>query len=141
MRTPVRSVPAAVERWIARARWFRPLDALAAWLGAWGLLALLLEHAPALVSAVAALALVALMAFVPSVRRRWRPLSGLVSLSGSHGLRPGDRAWLVLPERVEPVIVTARRRLRLVVARPDGEPSEGLEVRRTRVLVVPSRRD
>ena len=51
-------------------------------------------------------------------------------------LKPGDRAWLVLPERIEPVIVTARRRLRLVVARAD-QVAEGLEVRRTRVLVVP----
>jgi hypothetical protein len=52
-------------------------------------------------------------------------------------LKPGDHAWLVLAERVEPVSVTARRRRRLVVASPD-QGSEGLEVRRTRVLVVPS---
>jgi hypothetical protein len=63
----------------------------------------------------------------------------LISLSVSRALRPGDRAWLVLPRHVEPVIVTARRGLRLVVARPD-QGAEGMEVRRTRVLVVPPAR-
>jgi hypothetical protein len=141
MRSPVRFLPARVERWASRARWLRTLDALAAGLVVWGLLALWLEHVAPLVSAVAAAGLVGLVALARSVRRRWRPLSAVVSLSVSRGLRPGDRAWLVLPERVEPVIVTARHRLHLVVARPDQGPSEGLEIRRTRVLVVPSRRD
>jgi hypothetical protein len=80
--------------------------------------------------------LVGLAALVGPLRRRWRPLGGLISLSVSRALRPGDRAWLVLPRHVEPVIVTARRGLRLVVARPD-QGAEGMEVRRTRVLVVP----
>ena len=90
-------------------------------------------------SAVAAAVLVGLAALVSPIRRRWRPLGALISLSVSRALRPGDRAWLVLPQHVEPVIVTARRRLRLVVARPDQDLAEGLEVRRTRVLVVPAR--
>jgi hypothetical protein len=45
-----------------------------------------------------------------------------------------------VPGRAEAVIVTARRRLRLVVARPDQGPAEGIEVRRTRVLVLVDRR-
>jgi hypothetical protein len=61
----------------------------------------------------------------------------VVSVSVSQSLRPGDHAWLVLPERIEPVIVTARRGLRLVVASPH-QGSEGLSVRRTRILVVPA---
>jgi hypothetical protein len=136
MRSPVRSLPARVERWASRTRWLRTLDALVAWLAVWGLVAFLLDHVTPLASAVAAAALVGLVALARPLRRRWRPLSGLVSLAVSRGLRPGDRAWLVLPDRVEPVIVTARRRLRLVVARPDQGPTEGLEIRRTRVLVV-----
>ena len=87
--------------------------------------------------AVAAPMLVGLAALASPVRRRWGPIRALVALSVSRALRPGDRAWLVLPTHIEPVIVTARRRLRLVVARPDQGSMEGLEVRRTRVLVVP----
>ncbi len=81
--------------------------------------------------------LIGLAALAGPVRRRWRPIGALVSLSVSRALRPGDRAWLVLPRHIEPVIVTARRRLRLVVARPDQGSTEGMEVRRTRVFVVP----
>ena len=140
MRTPVRSLPPTVERWISRARWLRWLDALVAWLVVWLFLALWLEHATPVALPVAALALVGLAALAHPVRRRWRPVSALVSLSVSRRLRPGDRAWLVLSEHIEPVIVTARRRLRLVVARPDQGPTEGLEVRRTRVFIVPPAR-
>jgi len=136
MRSPVRSLPPTVERWAARARWLRWLEAFGAWLVVWLALALLWEKAPPLAPAIAALAVVGLAALASPLRRRWRPVSALVSLSASRRLKPGDRAWLVLPERIEPVIVTARRRLRLVVARAD-QVAEGLEVRRTRVLVVP----
>jgi hypothetical protein len=137
MRAPVRSLPPSVQRWASRARWLAWLDALLAWLGVWGLLAALSETAPAGASAVAALVLVGVAALARPLRRRWRPIRALVSLSVSRALRPGDRAWLVLPRHIEPVIVTARRRLRLVVARPDQGSAEGMEVRRTRVLVVP----
>jgi hypothetical protein len=138
MRAPVRSLPPSVQRWASRALWLAWLDALLAWLSVWGLLAVLSETAPAGASAVAALVLVGVAALARPLRRRWRPIRALVSLSVSRALRPGDRAWLVLPRHIEPVIVTARRRLRLVVARPDQGSAEGMEVRRTRVLVVPS---
>jgi hypothetical protein len=137
MRTPVRSLPPTVEHWASRVRCLRWLDALAAWLLVWGFLALMLETKTLVASAVAALVLVGLAALAGPVRRRWRPVGALVSLSVSRGLTPGDHAWLVLPRHVEPVIVTARRRLRLVVARPGQGSTEGLEVRRTRALVLP----
>jgi membrane protein YdbS with pleckstrin-like domain len=137
MRTPVRAVPQKVERAANRARWLRWLDALVTWLVAWGVVALMWETATSSASAIVALLLVALAAFIGPARRRWRPVSAIASLSVSRRLKPGDHAWLVLPERVQPVIVTARRRLRLVVASPD-QGTEGLEIRRTRVLVVPA---
>lgn len=139
MRSPVRSLPPSVQRWASLAQWLGWLDAAAAWLAVWGLLALLAEKTPAVATAVVALVLVGLAALAGPVRRRWRPIRALVSLSVSRPLKPGDRAWLVLPRHIEPVIVTARRRLRLVVARPDQGAAEGMEVRRTRVLVIPPR--
>jgi len=110
---------------------------MAAWLLVWGCLALMPGTMTPAASAVAALMLIGLAALAGPVRRRWRPIGALVSLSASRALRPGDRAWLVLPRHIEPVIVTARRRLRLVVARPDQGSTEGMEMRRTRVFVVP----
>jgi hypothetical protein len=136
MRSPVRPLPPNVGRWASRARWIRWLDALAAWLLAWAALALAQRSLTPVATAIVAAVLVGLAALVGPVRRRWRPLGALISLSVSRALRPGDRAWLVLPRHIEPVIVTARRGMRLVVARPD-QGSEGMEVRRTRVLVVP----
>jgi hypothetical protein len=138
MRSPVRALPPGVERWVWRARWLGWLEALAVAVVVWPLLALWLADLPPLASAILALGLVGLAALVPALRRRWRPIRALVSLSASRGLRPGDHAWLLLPDYIEPVIVTARRRLRLVVARSGQGPTEGLEVRRTRVLVVPA---
>lgn len=137
MRTPVRAVPANVERAVARARWLRWVDAALTWLVTWAVVALLWETAPATASAIVALLAVALVALVGPIRQRWRPVSALTSLWVSRHLRPGDHAWLVLAESIDPVIVTARRGLRLVVASP-RQRSEGLAVRRTRVLVVPS---
>jgi len=136
MRSPVRPLPAEVESWTSRVRWLRWLEALATALVLWLILLVVIDGPPGLL-AVAAVIVVGLAALVTPLRRRWRPISALVGLSVSRELRPGDRAWLVLPGRAEPVIVTARRRLRLVLARPD-QASEGLEVRRTRVIVVPA---
>ena len=136
MRSPVRPLPPNVGRWASRARWLRWLDALVAWLLVWAALALGLRTLTPAATATAAAVVVGFAALVGPLRRRWRPLGALILLSVSRALKPGDRAWLVLPRHVEPVIVTARRRLRLVVARPD-QGAEGMEVRRTRVLVVP----
>ncbi len=136
MRTPIRTVPYTVERWTARLRYLRWLDALAAWLLAWPIAALVLERAADAEAFVAAIG-VALLALVRPLRLRWRPVSAWIGVAVSRGLRPGDRAWYVTPGRAELVIVTARRGLRLVVARPGLGSAEGLEVRRTRVLIVP----
>jgi hypothetical protein len=136
MRTPIRPLPHAVARWASRVRYLRWLDALVAWLALWALLAVALTL-PLQAQAVLAAALAGLLALLPPLRLRWRPVSGAVGLRLSRSLRPGDRAWYVVPGRAEAVIVTARRRLRLVVARPGQGPAEGIEVRRTRVLVVP----
>jgi hypothetical protein len=135
MRTPVRAIPVTVERWVSRARWLRWLDAVVAVALLWPLMAVVLEVA-AVPSGVATLTLVGALAFIRPLRLRWRPASALVALAVSRQLRPGDVAWCVFPGRVERAIVTARRGCRLVVARPDQGPSEGLELRRTRVLVI-----
>jgi hypothetical protein len=139
MRSPVRAVPPNVERAVARVRWLRWVDALLTWLVAWGGVALAWETSMPSTSAIVALLAVTLAALPGSIRRRWRPVSALVSLWVSRRLKPGDHAWLVLDERIDRVIVTARRRLRLVVASPN-QGSEGIAVRRTRILVVPSSR-
>ena len=137
MRSPVRAVPPNVERAATRARFLRAVDAVLAWLVGWAVVAVALDTATASTSAIVALVGVVLVALLGPVRRGWRPVSALASVSASRRLRPGDHAWLVLPERIEPVIVTARRGLRIVVASPH-QGSEGLSVRRTRILVVPS---
>ena len=137
MRSPMRAVPPNVERAAARGRWLRWIDALVTWLVAWGGVALAWETSRPSTSAIVALLAVALAALPGPIRRRWRPVSAPVSLWVSRHLRPGDHAWLVLDERIDRVIITARRGLRLVVASPN-QGNEGLTVRRTRVLVVPS---
>ncbi len=136
MRTPIRAVPYSVERWTTRVRYLRWLDALAAWVFLWGVVALWLERDADVEASLAAIG-VGLLALVRPIRVSWRPVSAWVGLNVSRGLRPGDRAWYVTPGRAELVIVTARRRRRLVVARPGLGSAEGLEVRRTRVLIVP----
>lgn len=138
MRSPARTIPVAVERWATRAGWLRWLDGVTAAVLVWPFVALSLETPPA-ASAIVALMLVGGAACLHPLRVRWRPVSALVSLSASRSLRPGDLAWCIFERRVERVIVTARRRLRLLVARPDQGPAEGLEVRRTRVFVIPDR--
>jgi hypothetical protein len=138
VRTPAQAIPVTVERWARRARWLRWLDAMTTVVIVWPFVMLTLETPP-VAGAIVAAALVGAAALVRPLRLRWRPASGLVGLSASRGLKPGDLAWCILEHRVERVIVTARRRLRLVVARPDQGAAEGLEVRRTRVLVVPAR--
>ena len=47
-------------------------------------------------------------------------------------------ATYVRPGRAERVLITARRRTRIVIVRLNDEGAEGLSVRRTRVLLVPA---
>jgi hypothetical protein len=134
--TPIRPLPEGVARWSARARWLRWLDALAAGVLVWGLVAAKLpDVGPGLQAAAAAL-VVGLLGAITPIRLRWRPISGLVRLWLSRTLAPGDRAWYVRPDAPELVIVTARRGLRLTVTVPGRGSAEGLSVRRTRVLLL-----
>jgi hypothetical protein len=135
VRAPIPPIPDAVARWTVRVHWLRRLDALVAWLWAWGLLALFADLRPA-VQALVAAALVAAVACLPAIRAAWRPVSAAVGLGLSRGLAPGHRAWYVRPGAAELVIVTARRGLRLTIAAPGRTVAEGMDVRRTRVLLL-----
>jgi hypothetical protein len=137
MRSPIRTLPLPVERWAARLRYLRWLDGLVAWFALWLIVRRALPRVPADAAGVGAIVIVVLVALAPPIRRGWRPVSAAVGLALSRKLRPGDRAWYITPGRAEPVIVTARRGVRLTIARPDLGVAEGLEVRRTRVLLVP----
>ena len=138
MRSPLRPLPAAVTRWTAAARVLGWLDALAAYLAIWGGAAVALPSASRASLAVLAALVVALGALLRPLRVRWRPVRGAVALVLSARLSPGDQAWYVRPGHAERVLVTARRRTRVVIARLDDEGAEGLSVRRTRVLLVPA---
>ena len=131
-------MPAAVERWIAAVRALRWLDMLAAWVVIWGVGAIALPSASRGSPAVLAAVIVALGGLVRPLRARWRPVSGAVALMMSARLGPGDHAWYVRPGHAERVLVTARHRARIVIVRLGDEASEGLGVRRTRVLLVPA---
>ena len=136
MTTPMRPVPADVRRWLARRRWLRWADALLAWL----LLAAagLALRGPERADVVAGLAavVVAAGAWWQPLRVRWRPVTGWVGLRVSRDLRPGARAWYLGAHEATLVVVTARRGVRLVIARPGLAQDEGMSVRRTRVLVL-----
>lgn len=136
MRSPSRPIPDAVERWARRATALRVADALVAWLAAWVVLAALAGWGTPSEPAVLAAVAVGCAAFLRPLRVRWRPVSAWVGISVARPLRPGDRAWFIRPRQVEPVIVTARRGHRFVVAQP-GSAAEGLEVRASRVFLLP----
>ena len=136
MGTPIRPLPGDIARWSTRARWIRRLDALAGAGLIWGLLAVMLPGVGVGLQAVTAAVIAGLLGAATPIRARWRPISGPVGLWVSRLLAPGDRAWYVRPDGPEPVIVTARRGLRLTVAVPGRGAAEGLSVRRTRVLVL-----
>ena len=138
MRSPLRPLPAAVTRWTAAARVLGWLDALAASLAIWGGAAVALPSASRASLAVLAAAVTALGALLRPLRVRWRPVRGAVALVLSARLSPGDQAWYVRPGHAERVLVTARRRTRVVIARLNDDGAEGLSVRRTRVLLVPA---
>ena len=138
MTTPLESLPDSVARWISRVAWLRWADALVAWIGLWGALAALLAPILARYAAAVSLACLALGLAIRAVRVRWRPVSGWVGLAVSRTLRPGDRAWYVRSRQADLVVVTARHGARVVIARPDLGADEGLNVRRTRVLLIPA---
>jgi hypothetical protein len=139
MRSPSRPIPAAVERWTRWASALRAADALAGWVAGWIALGIAGGWSTVSEPAILAAVLVACAAFLRPLRVRWRPVSAWVGVSVARPLRPGDRAWFVRPRQAEPVIVTARRGLRFVVAQP-GSASEGLEVRASRVILLPDER-
>ena len=138
MRSPLRPLPAPVERWTTAARALRWLDALASWRAIWGVLAIALPSASDVSLAAVSALVVVLGALVRPLRARWRPLSGVVALMLSSRLAPSDHAWYVRPGHAGRVLVTARHRTRVVIVRLADEGSEGLGVRRTRVLLVPA---
>ena len=138
MRSPLRPLPAAVTRWTATARVLGWLDALAAYFAIWGGAAVALPSASRASLAALAALVAALGALLRPFRVRWRPVRGAVALVLSARLSPGDQAWYVRPGHAERVLVTARRRTRVVIARLNDEGAEGLSVRRTRVLLVPA---
>jgi len=138
MRSPLLLMPAAITRWTATARVLGWLDALAAYLAIWGGAAVALPSASRASLAVLAALVAALGALLRPLRVRWRPVRGAVALVLSARLSPGDQAWYVRPGHAERVLVTARRRTRVVIARLNDEGAEGLSVRRTRVLLIPA---
>lgn len=138
MRSPMRPVPESLDRWISRARFLRWVDAAVAGVVLWAVVAAALPRPAPTVAALAALVLLVLLARVPLFRVRWRPASACVGVAMTRRLRPGDRAWWIQSQRVEAVVVTARRGLRLTIATARHRESEGLSVRRTRALIVPA---
>jgi hypothetical protein len=92
MRSPLRPVPAAVERWIVAARALRWLDTLAAWLALWIVAAMAFPEVPRARLAVAAALVGAVGALIRPLRARWRPASGAIALALSARLSAGDHA-------------------------------------------------
>jgi hypothetical protein len=138
MTTPIKPLPEAVERWMSRVRALRWGDAAVAWVLVWGGLVATLGETVALAGALVATAVVAAGAWLPPLRLRWRPLSAMVGVRASRSLRPGMRAWYVHANTAQLVVVTARRRLRVVIAAAVDSRTEGFAVRRTRVLLLPA---
>jgi hypothetical protein len=136
MTTPMRPVPDAISRWVTRRRWLRGCDGLAAWAVLALVVAARLGPARLEAAAVLALVLVGGAAALQPLRIRWRPVSGWVGLQLSRDLRPGDRAWYVGATEASLVVVTARRGMRLVIARPGLGQDEVISVRRTRVFLL-----
>jgi hypothetical protein len=137
MTTPMRPVPDGVLAWVARRRWLRWCDAAVAWVLLWIAGVAMLGPGRSQAAAVVALVLAAAAGWLVPVRVRWRPISAWVGLRLSRDLRPGDRAWYVARE-ASLVVVTARRGLRVVIARPDLVEDEVIRVRRTRVFLLPA---
>jgi hypothetical protein len=114
------------------------LDALAAWLTLWAGISFVLPEFSRSGQATVAAVVVAIGIAIAPVRVLWRPVTGWIALVVSRPLRPGDRAWLVRGDGADLVLVTARRGLHMVVAQGAQDGTEGITVRRTRVLLVPA---
>jgi hypothetical protein len=138
MTTPIKPLPDEVHRWIARARWLRWTDAVAAGMALWAAWAGILGPGSGREAAALSLAVLGLGFVVRPIRTLWRPISAAVGLAVSRDLHAGDRAWYVRSSRADLVLVTARRGARLVIAPPDLDADEVLSVRRTRVLLIPA---
>lgn len=138
MTTPTRPLPIPVERWASRLRWLRGVDALLAWLTALLGLTVLFPRMPPQTAMILAAGLLVPVALIPRLRLAWRPVSAAATVLVSRGLRPGDRAWFIRGDGADLVLVTARHGLRVVVARPGHDATEGISVRRTRVLLLPA---
>ena len=137
MRTPLTPIPQSVLRWATWAPLLRWADAVLAWLAVWIIVALSLERGGGEAHAVLAAVIAGGLAFLPPLRARWRPVSGIVGLTVSRRLRAGDSAWYIGRRQPERVLVTARRRLRIVIVTGERSATEGLTVRRTRVILIP----
>ena len=136
MRTPIRPIPDAIARWMARLRWLRWLDAAVAWAGVWAVAMMALGQRSGNAPAMIALVVVGLGFALRPLRVRWRPITGWVGLAMSRNLRPGDRAWYVRAREASLVLVTGHHGIRLVITRPDLAGEESITVRRTRVLLL-----
>jgi hypothetical protein len=137
MPTPTAPLPAVAEKWIARSRYLRWMDALAAWLVLLGVVALTMPESRPQPIVVTSLVVLVIGVMLRPLRIRWRPVSGWVGVAVSRSLLPGDRAWFVRDGRADRVLVTARRGLRMSIAAPNLGEAETISVRRTRVLLVP----
>ena len=137
MATPTAPVPTAIERWISRSQYLRWIDALAAWIVLFAVVADFLPDTPRGPLAQLALALLGVGVFLPPLRLHWRPVSGWVGLTASRSLRPGQRAWFVRDGRADAVLITARHGIRISIAAPSLTEAETLSVRRTRVFLIP----
>jgi len=131
-------LPRGIEGWLAKLRWLRWGDALVGWLALLIGLGLWLPRLPSQAAMGLAAVLLFAGAMIPRLRVGWRPLSATTTLMVSRPLRPGDRAWFVHGSDADLVLVTARHGFRVVIARPGPDATEGLSVRRTRVLLLPA---
>lgn len=139
MRSPLKPLPQFVDRWARRARWLRWLDLVVAWVVVWLAGLMVVDGVDATDAAILSALLVGAIASIRPLRACWRPVTALVALAVSRRLRPGDRAWYVVhPDEVRLVIVTARRGLRLVIAGRADADREVIAVRRTRALLLPA---
>jgi hypothetical protein len=137
VRARVLSVPGSVLSRAGRWRRTRWLDGVAAWiLASDAMVALDPDRSPAALG-VAIAVVIALATPIGPLRRRWRPISALMTFVRSFWLRPGDRAWLVTPDDVVPVTVTAGRWTQIVIVGAAPNPTEGIAVRRSRTLLLP----